>query len=202
MKFNIVLVEPEIPQNTGNIARTCSATGSTLHLVRPLGFEVTDKQLKRAGLDYWHLLDIRYYDSIEEVLQFFTGDNFYFMSTKGKINLSQLVIVSKYFNSITDYENIEMACPKFQGLCEMLHFNPISVDEETRLLFPNIQTLHLYNENNDGNIGFMLFNHGKNPYEIKAGDKIGHIYFFKFLTVDNEEEITTERKGGFGSTNK
>ncbi|MBQ3495297.1 MAG: tRNA (uridine(34)/cytosine(34)/5-carboxymethylaminomethyluridine(34)-2'-O)-methyltransferase TrmL [Clostridia bacterium] len=84
MKFNIVLVEPEIPQNTGNIARTCSATGSTLHLVRPLGFEVTDKQLKRAGLDYWHLLDIRYYDSIEEVLQFFTGDNFYFMSTKGK----------------------------------------------------------------------------------------------------------------------
>lgn len=58
------------------------------------------------------------------------------------------------------------------------------------------------NDNNDGNIGFMLFNHGKNPYEIKAGDKIGHIYFFKFLTVDDEEEITTVRTGGFGSTNK
>ena len=85
MKFNIVLVEPEIPQNTGNIARTCSATGSTLHLVRPLGFEITDKQLKRAGLDYWHLLDIRYYYSIEELIEkFYDGTNFYFFSTKGK----------------------------------------------------------------------------------------------------------------------
>lgn len=85
MKFNIVLVEPEIPQNTGNIARTCAATGSTLHLVRPLGFDVSDKQLKRAGLDYWHLLDIKFYDSIDEVLRFYDGGNFYFMSTKGKI---------------------------------------------------------------------------------------------------------------------
>ena len=56
--FNIVLVEPEIPQNAGNIARTCAATGTRLHMVRPLGFEVTDKYLKRAGLDYWHLVDI------------------------------------------------------------------------------------------------------------------------------------------------
>ena len=68
MAFNIVLVEPEIPQNAGNIARTCAVTGSKLHLVRPLGFEVSDKQLKRAGLDYWHFLDITYYDSIEEVM--------------------------------------------------------------------------------------------------------------------------------------
>ena len=57
-KLNIVLVEPEIPQNTGNIARTCAATGAALHLVRPMGFEPDDKKLKRAGLDYWHLLDI------------------------------------------------------------------------------------------------------------------------------------------------
>ena len=57
-KLNIVLVEPEIPQNTGNIARTCAATGASLHLVRPLGFYIDDKKLKRAGLDYWHLLDI------------------------------------------------------------------------------------------------------------------------------------------------
>lgn len=85
MKFNVVLVEPEIPQNTGNIARTCAATGSTLHLVRPLGFEVTDSKLKRAGLDYWHLLDIQYHDSIEELLQNYDGTNFYFLSTKGKI---------------------------------------------------------------------------------------------------------------------
>lgn len=85
MKFNVVLVEPEIPQNTGNIARTCAATGSTLHLVRPLGFEITDSKLKRAGLDYWHLLDVQYHDSIEELLQNYDGTNFYFLSTKGKI---------------------------------------------------------------------------------------------------------------------
>ena len=86
MAFNIVLVEPEIPQNAGNIARTCSVTGSILHMVRPLGFEVSDKQLKRAGLDYWKYLDIRYYDSIEEVMdKYYNGSNFYFFSTKAKI---------------------------------------------------------------------------------------------------------------------
>ena len=69
MALNVVLVEPEIPQNAGNIARTCAVTGSKLHLVRPLGFEVTDKHLKRAGLDYWHFVDISYYDSIEEVME-------------------------------------------------------------------------------------------------------------------------------------
>ena len=66
--MHIVLVEPEIPGNTGNIARLCAATGASLHLVRPLGFSVDDKYLKRAGLDYWHLVDIHYYDSVEEVL--------------------------------------------------------------------------------------------------------------------------------------
>lgn len=81
--LNIVLVEPEIPQNTGNIVRTCAATGSNLHLVRPLGFEVTDKHLKRAGLDYWYLVNITYYDSFEEVAdKFYNGNNFYFFSTK------------------------------------------------------------------------------------------------------------------------
>ncbi len=86
MALNIVLVEPEIPQNAGNIARTCAVTGSKLHLVRPLGFEVTDKYLKRAGLDYWNLVEIYYYDSIEEVMdKFYNGKNFYFFSTKAKI---------------------------------------------------------------------------------------------------------------------
>lgn len=66
--MHIVLVEPEIPGNTGNIARLCAATGASLHLVRPLGFSVGDRYLKRAGLDYWHLVDIHYYDSVEEVL--------------------------------------------------------------------------------------------------------------------------------------
>lgn len=81
MSFNIVLVEPEIPQNTGNIARTCAATGSRLHLVRPLGFEIDDKKLKRAGLDYWHLLDITFYDDIDDFFAKNSG-NFYFASTK------------------------------------------------------------------------------------------------------------------------
>ncbi len=87
MCFNIVLVEPEIPQNTGNIVRTCASTGAKLHLVRPLGFDTSDKMLKRAGLDYWHFVDITYYDSIEEVMdKHYKGDNFYFLSTKAKKN--------------------------------------------------------------------------------------------------------------------
>ena len=86
MAFTIVLVEPEIPQNAGNIARTCAVTGSKLIFVRPLGFEITDKHLKRAGLDYWKYLDISYYGSIKEVMdKFYTGDNFWFFSTKSKI---------------------------------------------------------------------------------------------------------------------
>ena len=86
MALNIVLVEPEIPQNAGNIVRTCAVTGAKLHMVRPLGFEVSDKYLKRAGLDYWHFVDISYYDSIEEVMdKFYNGKNFYFFSTKAKI---------------------------------------------------------------------------------------------------------------------
>ncbi len=82
MSFNIVLVEPEIPQNTGNIARTCAATGARLHLVKPMGFEIDDKKLKRAGLDYWHLLDITYYDNISDFFEKNAGGNFYYASTK------------------------------------------------------------------------------------------------------------------------
>lgn len=85
MALNVVLVEPEIPQNAGNIVRTCAVTESILHMVRPLGFEVSDKYLKRAGLDYWHFVDIRYYDSIEEIMdKHYSGENFWFFSTKAK----------------------------------------------------------------------------------------------------------------------
>ena len=79
--INIVMVEPEIPQNTGNVARTCAATGARLHLVGPMGFAIDDKKLKRAGLDYWHLLDITYYENLEEFFSKNQG-NFYFFSTK------------------------------------------------------------------------------------------------------------------------
>lgn len=82
MSFNIVLVEPEIPQNTGNIARTCAATGARLHLVKPMGFEIDDKKLKRAGLDYWHMLDITYYDNIDDFFNKNPDGNFYYASTK------------------------------------------------------------------------------------------------------------------------
>ena len=80
-ELNIVLVEPEIPQNTGNIARTCAVTGARLHLVGPMGFKVDDKKLRHAGLDYWHFLDITYYDSLEDFFAKNTG-NFFFFSTK------------------------------------------------------------------------------------------------------------------------
>ena len=69
MQINVVMVEPEIPQNTGNVARTCAATGARLHLVGPMGFRVDDKNLKRAGLDYWQYLDITYYESLEEFIE-------------------------------------------------------------------------------------------------------------------------------------
>lgn len=81
MVLNIVMVEPEIPQNTGNVARTCAATGARLHLVGPMGFKLDDRKLKRAGLDYWHLLDITYYDSLEEFFSKNQGE-FFFFSTK------------------------------------------------------------------------------------------------------------------------
>lgn len=84
--FNIVLVEPEIPQNTGNIVRTCAATRCKLHLVRPLGFEVTDKYLKRAGLDYWKDVEISYYDSFDEVFSAHPDAKFYFFTTKARRN--------------------------------------------------------------------------------------------------------------------
>lgn len=82
--FHVVLVEPEIPQNTGNIVRTCAATGCVLHLVRPLGFDVSEKAVKRAGLDYWDKVTILYHDSFDEVLSAYPTSSFWFFTTKGK----------------------------------------------------------------------------------------------------------------------
>ena len=81
-KINIALIEPEIPQNTGNIARTCAATGAKLHLVKPFGFEISDKTVKRAGLDYWDKVEIEYYENLEEFLRKNAGAPMYFYSTK------------------------------------------------------------------------------------------------------------------------
>jgi len=86
MKINVVLVEPEIPQNTGNIARTCAATGGKLHLVHPLGFSISEKEVKRAGLDYWDKVEIEEHESFEKFLEKYSpvNNNMYFLTTKGK----------------------------------------------------------------------------------------------------------------------
>ena len=96
--INIVLVEPEIPQNTGNIARTCAAIGTKLHLVHPLGFSISEKAVKRAGLDYWDKLEIEEHDSFEKFLEKYKPEenNMYFVTTKGK-----------HVYSEPDFENME-----------------------------------------------------------------------------------------------
>ena len=92
MKINIVMVEPEIPQNTGNIARTCAPTGAKLHLVKPLGFEINDKYLKRAGLDYWDKLDIEEHDNLNAFLNKYNSefDRMFLVSTKSKHTYSEI----------------------------------------------------------------------------------------------------------------
>lgn len=116
MKINIVLVEPEIPQNTGNIARTCAATGAALHLVKPLGFEIDDRKLKRAGLDYWDKLDITYYENLADFLEKNPNANFYCFSTKAKY----------CYTDITYPENVYLLFGKeTRGLPEeLLYANP------------------------------------------------------------------------------
>lgn len=82
--LHVVLYQPEIPPNTGNIARLCAATGAHLHLIRPLGFSVDDKQLKRAGLDYWHLLSISYHDSFPELREQAESARFFYLTTRAE----------------------------------------------------------------------------------------------------------------------
>ena len=92
MKLNIVMVEPEIPQNTGNIARTCAITGAKLHLVHPLGFKLDEKSLKRAGLDYWDQLDVEEHNSLQEFLEKYTPEenNMFFATTKCKTKYTDI----------------------------------------------------------------------------------------------------------------
>ena len=85
--LHIVLVEPEIPANTGNIARTCAATGCVLHLIRPLGFDISDKAVKRAGLDYWWLVDVRVYDDLADFFRKNEVGELWCLSTKALINM-------------------------------------------------------------------------------------------------------------------
>ena len=95
--LNIVLVEPEIPQNTGNIARTCACTGTNLHLVRPFAFEISDKTVKRAGLDYWDKVSIFYYDSLADFLAKHENNALYFLSTKATTRYSDIIFPDNAF---------------------------------------------------------------------------------------------------------
>ncbi len=96
-ELNIVLVEPQIPQNTGNVARTCAATGARLHLVEPMGFRVDDAKLKRAGLDYWHLLDITYYESLDDFFEKNKDGKFFYFSTKAQKIYSEVEYPDKSY---------------------------------------------------------------------------------------------------------
>ena len=96
-EINIVLHEPEIPQNTGNIARTCAATGAALHIIRPMGFTVDDRKLKRAGLDYWHLLDITYYDDLADFFAKNPGCAFWCFTTKAPRCYTEVVYETPVF---------------------------------------------------------------------------------------------------------
>ncbi len=138
--LNIVLVEPEIPQNTGNIARTCAATGARLHLVEPMGFKVDDKKLKRAGLDYWYLLDITYYENLNDFFNKNKDGKFYYFSTKA----------NHVYSDITYSDNAYLVFGKeTKGLPEkLLYDNP-----ETTVRIPMISDARSLNLSNSVAIG-------------------------------------------------
>ena len=95
--MHILLLEPEIPGNTGNIARTCAATNAPLHIIRPMAFPIDDRKMKRAGLDYWHLVKVHYHDSFDEVQTKYEGHPFYFCTTKAARIYSDISYTSDVF---------------------------------------------------------------------------------------------------------
>ena len=133
--LNIVMVEPDIPANTGNVARTCAATGARLHLVKPLGFSVDDKHLKRAGLDYWDLLDITYYENLDDFFEKTKGGKYYYFSTKAQ----------KHHSDIQYEDNCYMVFGKeTRGLPEHLLMN----NYETTVRIPMIEEARSLNLSN------------------------------------------------------
>ena len=138
-ELNIVLVEPEIPQNTGNIARTCAATGARLHIVKPMGFTPTDKHLKRAGLDYWYLLDITYYEDLNDFVEKNKGGNFYYFSTKAPRKYTDIEYPDKCFIVFGK---------ETKGLPEKLLFN----NPETTVRIPMIDEARSLNLSNSAAI--------------------------------------------------
>lgn len=163
MKINIVMVEPEIPQNTGNIARTCAAIGAKLHLVKPLGFEITDKYLKRAGLDYWDKLEIEEHESLSKFLEKYKPEehHMYYATTKGQhcysdVNYSELDEVFLLFGKETKglpedilqkYIDKTIRIPMREGLRSLNLSNSVAIvayDVERQCDFNNLQEISNY----------------------------------------------------------
>lgn len=133
--LNIVLVEPQIPQNTGNISRTCAVTGARLHLVHPLGFEISDKHLKRAGLDYWNELDITHYKNLDDFFTVNKNGNFFYFTTKGRHVHSDMTYPD---NSYLIFGREDAGLPE-----ELLFSNP---DSCVRIpMRPRLRSLNLSN---------------------------------------------------------
>jgi len=144
MSLNIVLFEPEIPQNTGNIARTCAATGSNLHLIKPLGFSVNDKYLKRAGLDYWSLVNITYYDNFEEFKKT-AGNNPVFISTTKE---------SRFYTDVTYSDGCYIIFGKeTAGLPDYIH----SEYRENRIKIPMIDNEHARSLNLANSVNIVIY---------------------------------------------
>ena len=140
MKLNIVMVEPEIPQNTGNIARTCAITGAKLHLVYPLGFDISEKALKRAGLDYWDKLEIEKHNSLEDFLAKYPPENYnmFFATTKGKTMYTDI-----------DYSNMDEVFVLYgketKGLPEWLLKKYLNTKTIRIPMLPTLRSLNLSN---------------------------------------------------------
>lgn len=133
--MQIVLFEPEIPQNTGNIARTCAATGTRLNLIEPLGFEITESRVKRAGLDYWEHLDIKIYKSFDLLLREYPNSRFFFLSTKANKNYSEIKF---------EKDDMLVFGPESRGLPETLISE--NIENAIRIpMLPEIRSLNLSN---------------------------------------------------------
>lgn len=163
MKLNIVLVEPEIPQNTGNIARTCAALGAKLHLVYPLGFSISEKQVKRAGLDYWDKLEIEEHISFSKFLEKYNPEknNMFFVTTKGKHVYSEpnyknydeiFLLFGKETKGLPEdilqkYINKTIRIPMREGLRSLNLSNSVAIvayDVERQCDFNNLQEISNY----------------------------------------------------------
>lgn len=144
MSLNIVLFEPEIPQNTGNIARTCAATGSNLHLIKPLGFSVSDKYLKRAGLDYWSLVNISYHENFEEFKKAINNKPVFIATTKE----------SRFYTDANYTDDCYIMFGKeTKGLPDYIHNEYI----DTRIKIPMIDNPHARSLNLANSVNIVMY---------------------------------------------